>query len=255
MKLKFKSRFKPLAVAVGMALGALPLGAATVTPWAASDVFLGFRASDGQGQNTAYLVNLGQYSQLTAVSPGSSITLGGNLVDDLTSIYGSDWNTRVDLNWGVFGTNNGTNPHIYASREDGLAAWDILPLGDRNAAKSSITTVFTGLGVGWNYLEESANNPNAASQVNASGAGSYIYQVSGTALDFATFTGIETSVGGGKDLQLYRLANNLVANPGYFSLASDGTLTFTAVPEPSVSLLAAAGLVTLTTRRRRKVIL
>ena len=250
MKPKSTARKSALLALAGISLGILPAGAATTSIPADNDLLLGIRASGGLGQETAYLVNLGQYSTYSSAAPGSSFTLSlGNIAADLADIYGAGWSTRTDLYWGIVGSNSSASPGVIASRESGLPGWQALALDDRGFAKTAIQSVLFN---GYAGKESTANSDLAVAQTGVSGASSWLHQVSGTPLDFAVWSSIETSVGGGADLELYRIATSGVSNPGSFSLGSDGSITFNAIPEPSVSLLAVAGVSALVAGRRRR---
>ena len=87
---------------------------AVPTP-AIGDLILGFRVTDASGQgNTQNLeVDLGNVSNFTSLTAGTTVTLNptttnGNTglssigsTSDISTIYGANWNTRTDLVWGV----------------------------------------------------------------------------------------------------------------------------------------------------------
>lgn len=239
-------------------------GAVVVAAPASGDIFLGFRASDGQGNATSYLVNLGQYSQFRDAEPGSTITLNlGNIGADLSVTYGDNWNTRGDLFWGIFGVSPSANPALYASKErssfdEASDPWLSQSSGNRTSTANQITPVLQGLG-GYQGSLSTDNSDVGVLQTNSSSASSYYKQVAtaGTT-DFGTLSGwssIEGDFGSGTSdtaLDLYRIASTGVTSPGYFTISDSGVVTFTAaVPEPSVSIAAAAGLLlTLSCRRR-----
>jgi hypothetical protein len=243
---------------VTLALAALPARAAVVAAPANNDIFLGFRASGNLGATTSYLVNLGQYSQFRDATPGSTISLGslGDIGADLVAAFGSDWNTRNDLFWGIFGVSNTANPTVYASREQSGAAWPALDLTARGTTASSIVSVLQGTN-GYQGRESTASSTVAVFQPNSSSASSYNRQVATAGTnDFGSlseWSGIEGNFGNGvagTTLDLYRIGSLGVTSPGFFSINNSGALSFTAVPEPSAVLLGLAGSVLLVTRRR-----
>jgi hypothetical protein len=86
---------------------------AVPTP-AIGDLILGFRVTDASGMgNTQNLeVDLGNVSNFTSLAAGTTVTLNATTptstglsstgpTNDLSSIYGANWNTRTDLVWGV----------------------------------------------------------------------------------------------------------------------------------------------------------
>lgn len=101
------------------ALAALALAAfAPRASAAANEIFLGFR-SDAVDPDKDLVVNLGLFSSLTTVTPGTIIT---NINADLVATFGANWNTRTDLFFGAVGTKTTTPRIIYASNfADGYA--------------------------------------------------------------------------------------------------------------------------------------
>jgi len=245
-----------ILASTGLLLAALPSGAAIVANPASNDLFLGIRASSGTGSGTAYVLNLGQYSQLTATAPGATFTFAnlGNVAADLVRIYGANWASRNDLLWGVVGKNS-SGTIVYASEARSLPTVDIpySPITDTDELTAIGNSISSVLFNGYQGLESSAGSPRAVDQVGTTGAASYIYQVAtpGT-LDFGVWQNIEAIVGGDDVLDIYRINTSTVTNPGYLSLGNDGSITFTAVPEPSASLLGAGAAVLLVLRRNRK---
>ncbi|MFM2167808.1 MAG: hypothetical protein RIS79_2179, partial [Verrucomicrobiota bacterium] len=98
MLIQTKSLLTMLAVA-GMTLFA---SQASATTYVAGDLLLGFRASGGTGSSTNLIVNLGQADTVyrDAISNLTNIVDIGTL---LNSTYGTGWDTRSDLFWGIVG--------------------------------------------------------------------------------------------------------------------------------------------------------
>ncbi|MGC4017479.1 MAG: hypothetical protein QM755_23640 [Luteolibacter sp.] len=252
----------------GVALGlATAEASVTVAAPTSGDIFVAFRATDGQGSSTSYIVNLGQYSQFRDATPGTTITLStGDIGADLVATYGSEWNTRGDVSWSIFGVTPGASPTLYASKEQttvGIPSdpWIALSSSNRSSTANQITPVLQGLG-GYQGSTSTDNNDAGVLQTNSSSASSYYKQV-GTAgtTDFGTLSGwssIEGDFGSGTAgtaLDLYRIGSTGVTSPGYFTISDSGVLSFTStvapVPEPSVTVAAAAGLLLGVSRRRR----
>ena len=237
--------------------------AATVANPSANDIFLGFRASGGTGASTSYLVNLGQYSQFSGATPGSTISLSGigDIGADLAATFGANWSTRQDLFWGVFGVGSSASATVYASREEpapgaASAPWPLLNSTTRSSTYSQINSVINSIG-GYRGSESTTNSTVAALQTNSGQASSYNYQVAtaGTT-DFgpvSQWSSIEGDFGSGvagTRLDLFRINSSTVSTPGSFSISSSGGLSFTAVPEPASSLLGLVGTSLLVIRRR-----
>jgi hypothetical protein len=269
-----KKTIRHLRIAA-VALASLAAGAAT--GWSAvvpnpqqGDIFIGFRASGGDGGSTSYLINLGSSLQFRNATPGSSFSLNsiGNIFNDLVAIYGEDWNTRADLSWGVFGHATSASPSVYASRQrtdinTPAAAWATLSLSALNNVDSQIGAVIDNIN-GYRGRDATANSPVAAIQPNFAGSASYNQQVATPGVtDFGSLSQWESIEGsfangtGGTALDFFRLTAGGVSNLGAFSINDNGIITFTAaaaVPEPSTYalILAAAGIAIVSTRMRKR---
>src|SRR4051812_27356617 len=71
--------------------------------YADGDVFLCFRATAGTGASTDYLVDIGPATQFTTATGRIHVDLGGDILADLTTTYGTNWNSRPDVRWSVVG--------------------------------------------------------------------------------------------------------------------------------------------------------
>ena len=197
------------------------------------------------------MVNVGNDLTFRNATSGTVLSLA-NLNADLTSIYGSGWNTRNELLWGVFGSRNGANPTVYASKKEtpygsSAASYSVLNLTARSSANSAIISVLDAYG----NLTASANNSKAAQQTNSTASSSYAAQV-GTAgtSDFGSLSGwnsIEdsfTNGTGGTALDLFRFASvsgsDVVQRLGSFSISSGGAVSFLAGPPPNQIQVAAS---------------
>jgi hypothetical protein len=105
MKSLLRNLFLPVA---GLALAAT---AATAAPWppAPGDLILGVQATGGTGATTNVFFNLGPAHVLRDdPNPAGSLV---NLDAELISAFGSGWNARTDLYFGVF-ANRTNNPPV-----------------------------------------------------------------------------------------------------------------------------------------------
>jgi hypothetical protein len=253
----FKTTFSALA---GSLLAVASSSAATVAAPSSGDLFLAFRST---GSSSSYLVNLGQASQFSGLAPGTSVTVNsGNLAADLVATYGS-WSTSTGVLWSIVGATDSVNPTLYATKErtDPTVAttpYAALDQSDRAATKTEIfSVVYNGYAVG----PSTANNLLGTIQANASQPYSYNFQVTNKATDFgdrSQWANVEGNFGpdgaAASVLDLYRFRS---ASPtsellGSFSISQDGVLTFTSIPEPSLTLLGTAGALLLLSRRSRK---
>jgi len=263
-----------LLVVAGASLIAAQAGAAVVnTPSATnSDLLLAVRATGGQGDTVTLLVNIGSYfnyspasqvppnlaSTFSGATPGSTFNLNiGNLGAELDRLYstpGLSWSDRTDLYWGVVGTNNSDVPLVYASRErigDTTSnPWPALTNEARGVTSSNVGGVIYGVN-GYTGREANAFSNVSVDQPDADSPSSYNFQVNGPN-DFGGTSGWSNIEGNiGNSLDLWRVGAGAF-NAGYFSLSDTGVVSFTAVPEPSLSILAAVGGVFLVTSRRRQ---
>jgi len=231
------------------AAGSLTAKAATVTNYQDGDIFLGIRAlstDTGQGNTTVYLINLGNYSQFTNATAGSTFEVA-NLFSDLNTIYGTDnWYSRAGLQFGVFGgtADGDTSRTLYASRQS-TTPWGQLNFTAGNTAYNLINQVRNS----YNGNQATAGNADAITQATSLSTG-YYAQVNKSS-DFDKWSGgIEARLN--TSLNLFALptgqATELV---GSFSISNQGVVSFTAVPEPSTFLLIGVAGLTLVVFRRR----
>jgi len=238
------------------------------------DLLLAVRANGGQGDTITLLVNIGSYfnyspasqvpstlaSTFNGATPGSTFNLNvGNLGAELDRLYstpGLSWSDRTDLYWGIVGKNDSPSPTIYASREriddETSAPWPFLTPESRGITASRVDSVIYGTN-GYTGSQANLFSNVSVDQPDSAQASNYNFQVTGGATDFGGNSGwsnIEGQVG--NSLDIWRINVNGVSNAGYFTLSDTGVLSFTAVPEPSLSVLTAIGGLFLVTTRRRQ---
>ena len=242
--MNFFSRTNALPVSVSaFLLTAGHLSSTPVPTPSAGDVFVGFRASDGDGSSVSYLVKIASDATFRSAAPGSSWDISnlGNIAADLTARYGANWHTRSDLYWGIFASRLSVNSSVYASRHrpntnSTASGWPALGQTARNATAQTIVDVVLGLS-GYGGSEATSNSPVATFQQNAAFDSSYNKQV-GTAgtTDFGSlsqWSSIEASFGNGVDgawLDLVRISSTGSAVLGTFSINAGGTIHFAAPP-------------------------
>ncbi len=234
---------------VGLALAPAWVGASTVPDPQPGEIYLGVRSAAGED---SYLVKIGTYTQL---SNSRTFDLG-NLGADLVERYGSNWHSRDDLFWGIFGRTGSIVTTLYASKARPDAAtrsapWPVLSSQARNATGSQITSVLESLG-GYRGRTATANSPVATFQPNTSESSSYHKQVAtpGTS-DFGSlsqWSSIEAGFAQGAEaalLDLYRLGPDGVGYAGYFSISAAGAVSFFAEgggdPVPTVAASGTLG--------------
>lgn len=250
-----------LLALTGLAASALSARADLVVAPVKGDVFLAFRATAGQGAGSSYIVKIGQDTLFSSTAPTASFVVGiagaggpgtGNIGADLEDVYGSDWSTRPNLYWSVFGSYKSPDPTVYGSRlRPKLAtlstAWPALAFDGRTNVANQINSVLTTTR-GYSDLQATANSTVAVVQPNAGELSSYNYQVAtaGTS-DFGSLsqwtsiegnapTGIKNTV-----LDFYRVASASAPVPGVtrlgnFTISPSGVLTFSGNSLPPASL-------------------
>jgi len=265
----------------GVGLMASPARAAILT-YSDDDLILGFHATGGTGVTLDYMVNLGQasiYRDATGTfkldgSNGSPINLG-NIGADLAATFGSDWSTRDDLYWGIFGSSNSSDIGSdiagteYASKAEttygtARAAFNRANLGIQTQTGGKISAA--GIAYAQNYTS-TANSPKGAIQ-NTTDPDSYAsYQTNSGTTSFTNILGALGTFSNGANqsaLDLFRMTPSGVANQkgsyeGTFTIdGTSGVITFSttppsAVPEPSTYglAMAAAAVAFIVARRRR----
>jgi len=242
----------------------------------AGDLFLGFRATDGQGANKDYLIDIGQASLYAPGSGTFNLNVTGvtGLAADLSSnsLFGSQWNTLRDddsvVTWAVFGTTYTgggafTSPVLYVTQQRDQSNTSIQSdpwLGRANGA--SITTAGKFQQVAGYYKDfgvATANDPKGTIQ-DATNSSSYGAFTSGTA-DFSVWSTIQGDFASGTsnsvlDLYLINPVNGQQSiYQGSFRINDSGAVTYSAaaVPEPSAIALVGvtASLLAIIFRRRK----
>ena len=238
----------------------IPLAEAAPNPTSTSgDLLLGVRASSGFGSTQDYVIDLGQASLFA----DTTFTLNLSIGIDLAAIFGTDWNTRSDVYWGIVGTKLSSDPNytLYASRAETTPGVQSTPWARQsNSTQNSTTTKFNSFIGAYNIGDASGtNNPRAIIQ-NVTDGASYASFTS-PANDFTYLPGsIEANFGAGTEgslLDLYRLTPTSQSAgtvfKGTFQLSDTGDLTYRAVPEPGTFAMVGlgAGLLGLLHHRRR----
>jgi hypothetical protein len=205
------------------ALAAASTQAATYT----GDLLIGFTSQSGND----FIYDLGQASALTS---GETFNLGGALAGfNLSTVH---WGVIGDKNVGGIRTAWTTTGGAAPSSLGSTAAW-----GTLDTATKSIYQNF-GVGGAGDTVSISASDDNSWNQQTINGS---------LTTQYHNVYGDPNIVGLGSD-NLYSLVANGSASSllGNFSLSANGTVTFTAVPEPSAYVLAGLALLGLTFWRR-----
>lgn len=251
---------------------------------AANDLILGFTASSGTGQSQSVQLNLGNVGSYVTASAGSNWQLA-NLNSALTSTYGGDWSTRSDLKFGIIGATGGVagagGPNgqptytVWAS-----SAWTNQASAPRYTVQSSnagvLSTTTSDVSGLYNTFSSGTAISDLSSQTSAltgETLSGYINSIDSAGRTQWSTWGLNTlattnhvtfqatAASGRLDLQQIMPTSSATkvsaTDLGYFTLASDGSLSFTtfsAVPEPSAyaAILGAAALGFVMLRRRKE---
>ena len=259
-----------LLTATALALAALTSARGQVSVTAPGDLILAFRTNDNAIQNDLE-VDLGQYSQFTGLAPGTELNLnlngtyygstGGLSASDISTVFGSNWNTLTDLVWSVAGQNGSgqstTDLYVTFTPADG-ATVNQASGSTQNTAGARLRTELGGLSGATSLTSPQAGEipVSLTSQNNYSGA----IRGTGVTKDYGYFSksteALVTSAGS-SSLDLFAEihgGSGAGTDLGTFSLDSAGDLSFTAaaVPEPSTYATALLGGATLLLVRRRQ---
>jgi hypothetical protein len=221
---------------------------ATTVHYADGDLFLGFRSTDGTQD---YLVDIGQPNQFVSGPPTITITNASPV--DLSTVFGNDWYSRIDPNtganavqWAVVGgrlvASGGDVANTLYSSNPNPTAWP----RRSNSSQSGTTSLTDALGTTYDGNNSTNNSDTAIIQADASTNSYRSFQPGGPnsgGISFQTWN--PTNEGGpGLTLTLDRIVPSSTGgssqNLGTLQLESNGTVVFTAVPEPSS--LASVGL-------------
>lgn len=231
----------------GLAIGSASIAmGATVTAPDNGDIFLGVRASGGQGSGVSLLINVGDDTTFRNATDGSTVSLA-NVGTELSTAFGANWSTRSDLTWAFFGARNQTNPVVYGTRSQspvGLptSSYPAQDLSQRTATKNQVISVADA----YTLLDQFSGNANAALQTNSLNSGSYSFQVGsagtsdfGSLSQWVSIEGDFSAGTSGTALDFFRYAGSTTVPAterlGSFEISSSGALSFTRSLGPGIA--------------------
>jgi len=218
------------------------------------DLLLGFRATGTPGVTQDFVVDIGPLQHYVNATGSFTVTGLGNIAADLLTVFGSSWNTRSDVFWGIVGTDYDggtvTTPTLYVTRQRNAPGTPATPWKGRSViAQTSTVTLFQQLtgefkteggvagGVG------STNSPVAVIQNTVdAGKNAYASFTKPTlTTDFNVWNTIQGNFGNGTAgtvLELFQVnpvLNQNAVSIGTFNLSDGGVLTFTPTTSTAIS--------------------
>lgn len=252
-----------------LALAAILLASSAHADYVDGDVFLGFRATSGTGNQQSILIDVGNFSRFTTATT-TPFTLNLNILNDLDTVFGSSpsWNSLSTVKWGAIGYDPTTSALYNTKAEVTLG---VHPSG--NARRSANQQDLTGAklanmkllfntdlhngqaangGTSTFAVIENSTDTNASTNYWGSSANTPTYGVNGW--------NIEGNFGGGTGaaaahLDFYSIPPGSTGTGTYvgtFSIDNGGNVTFVGinVPEPTSAVLFGLGVLGLLARRR-----
>jgi hypothetical protein len=227
------------------------------------DVLFGFRATSGTGTAFCGVIDLGP-----VVNLNHNITFSlGNIGSYMATNWGSDWFTRIDpttlgtsIQWGVVATDNVTNftNDLWSTRNPAVRPQPWPRSFNQSVGSTDIGSAgntYTGYAIAPgtnNAVVEGAQDANSWAFFQPGGAG-------GQGISFGTWNpsneGNTNTMLAFDSIPTATAQGQLGTQIGFFSWASDGTISFTVIPEPStyrMMALGALGLLGVMILRRRR---
>lgn len=248
---------KTLGVAAAV-VTAVALSSTAQAQYNSGDLVLGFTTSASTGD---LVINLGATSSDTWLTAGSGTTdlVSGGEVGYSKSTFvtalSANGLSLNSLTWGVVGGyyNNANNAGVYVTSTSKPSV--PTTYGFPTSAIDTAGNVINGSSTPANtaVVDPTQGNGNSwkeaiVSTTGSSLTGTYLNPTTTTSSSFSSGTSYET-------IELYssiqKSGVSTLTDLGYFTLGSDGSFTFTAVPEPATyGLLAGLGVLAVSLRRQ-----
>ncbi len=283
-----RQKLRQAALAFGIAAAATATTHATL-PHTDGDVFIGFRATSGQGQLKDILINAGPVSQFIGAGAPITVDLGPNAAADLSREFGSNWHSRPEVRWSVSGmqfsagTSGLRNRTLFASRREvkpgeQSVGWDTGSTNAHNGVCSSTIAVMrdkfkagndnaSQTESGTKSVIQDASSPQSYATFMSGGVSYSYFQDSDVGIENTFANGAQNSVLDFYVIQPYVSGGTPSPAPltGAFRIDSSAVLTFSptiapfatpalsfAVPTASVNEDVAGGKITIAINRSVK---
>ena len=272
---------------LSIALAAMAISAVKAAPQD-GDVFIGFRDITAPN-SSSYVLDIGSLNNLWNATPGTPINLNvgftaANLLTDLSGKFGAGWYTSGNIVWSAMGGFNAASDDtgtlgLLAANDSNFPPLSNVVLLGRPTTLAQLSNVNPNtLGSDVSLIRQNANTPGNVVASNVPNAWLSLagYNNTGSWDSFQYGTGANlyannsfgstafNTIGGSAETAVaYGLAAGFYADDntagvptskdlGTLNIASDGSVSFTAVPEPSTYALMGFGALLLIIAYRRK---
>jgi len=247
---------------------ALSTSAAKAYTFSDGDLFLGFYESGKSSDYILYIGNYAQYTNGTSFSLNSTIGSASQINTDLTAVFGANWTTAVK--WSVIGLQDSTGASTLFATDPGATS-SLATLGadsstNQGGTGTNIVTMAGAFGI--NGANGATAPKGAIQSISASNSWESFSPIgsNNTGSSFGQFTSTDTT-GAGSAYLTQVVATDASSNnvlsllgadgsskvEGQFTVASNGSISYAAVPEPSTWAMAGLGAVVLAMATRRKI--
>ncbi len=257
-------KFKKILTVAALAMAGAALvetSASAQVHASVGDLVLSFDVTDGAGTGATqdYEVDIGSYATYAAAGYSNSNITPLSL--DLSSLYGSNWASRGDLEWSVAGTATSGNELFVGVSPDqgapnsssslqGSGAGDLAQLTNQLNNKASTTNNSQATA----FFSNTDVNGFTKLLNNANGASYGYFQDVYPATNVTPTDGTPQNTTA--DLFDLKAVNGVGKDIGTFTLSSSGVLSFQsasqAVPEPSAYALGICAVVLFWVLKRRR---
>lgn len=264
-------KFRTFLTTPILALAAILLVSSAHADYVDGDIFLGFRATSGTGNQQSILIDVGNFSRFTRATT-TPFSLNLNILNDLNTVFGSSpsWNTLSTVRWGAIGFDP-TAHALYNTKAE--VTLGVHPVGNakRSANQQDSTGAKLGnLGLLFNvdlFNGQAANGGTSTFAVienstDTNASTNYWGATANTPTFGLANWNIEGNFGSGTGaaaahLDFYNIqpgASGTGAYVGTFSIDDLGNVSFVGiVPEPTSGVLLGLGALGLLARRRRNI--